>query len=111
MDQSTILVLLIGIALGAAVEIIVRRPGRGGLTAADLVAAMGEVRQSMDGLRSDVQPTLEGVHRTVGQLAEQARTIESIGRDIASLQDILQPPNLRGALGELLLERVLAQVL
>jgi DNA recombination protein RmuC len=101
-------VVAFGLGIGAA--LLLRRPA-GGLTASDLVAAMGEVRQSMDGLRGDVQPTLEGVHRTVGQLAEQARTIEAVGRDIASLQAILQPPTLRGALGELLLERLLAQVL
>jgi DNA recombination protein RmuC len=73
--------------------------------------AVGEMRQSVESLRGDVQPTLEGVHRTVGQIAEQARHIEDVGRDIASLQTILQPPKLRGALGELMLERMLAQVL
>ncbi len=103
--------MLVAFALGSAVALLLRRQSQSALTAADLRAAVGEMRQSMDGLRSDVQPTLDGVHRTVGQLAEQARNIEAVGRDIASLQNILQPPKLRGALGELLLERMLGQVL
>jgi DNA recombination protein RmuC len=98
-------------ALGIALIFTLRRPLSPGITAGDLMTAVGEMQRSMDGLRSDVQPTLDGVHRTVGQLAEQARHIEEVGRDIASLQTILQPPKLRGALGELLLERMLAQVL
>jgi len=111
LEPTTALLFVLALGLGAAIALLVRRPSASGITASDLMTAVGEMRRSMDGLRSDVQPTLEGVHRTVGQLAEQARHIEEVGRDISSLQEILQPPKLRGALGELMLERMLGQVL
>jgi DNA recombination protein RmuC len=111
LDWTTGLLLLLACGLGATIALLIRRSGPRQLSAADLLTAVGEMRQSVETLRGDVQPTLEGVHRTVGQIAEQARHIEDVGRDIASLQNILQPPKLRGALGELMLERLLGQVL
>lgn len=51
------------------------------------------------------------VERSLGGLEEANRRIFEIGRDIASLQDILRPPKLRGGLGETLLEDLLRQVL
>lgn len=51
------------------------------------------------------------VERSLGGLEEANRRILEIGRDIASLQEILRPPKLRGGLGETLLEDLLRQVL
>lgn len=51
------------------------------------------------------------IENRLGQLAEQARNIEQIGRNIQSLSELLRPPKLRGALGELLLENLLTQIL
>jgi len=51
------------------------------------------------------------VHRSLGTLEEANRKIYEIGKDISSLQQILQAPKLRGGLGELLLEDVLQQIL
>lgn len=47
----------------------------------------------------------------LGGLAEAAKNMQAIGEDIASLQDILRAPKLRGNLGELFLEEILRQVL
>lgn len=64
------------------------------------------------GERLDATARVVGtVQRSLGTLEEGHRQLLDIGRDIASLQDLLRPPKLRGALGELLLEDLLAQVL
>jgi DNA recombination protein RmuC len=82
------------------------------------MTAVGQMQSGMNAFRSDIQQavrasddTLGNLHRALGELTVQARQIELVGRDVASLQDILQPPKLRGALGELMLARLLEQVL
>ena len=47
------------------------------------------------------------IENKLGQLAQQARNIEAVGNNIQSLSDLLKPPQLRGELGELLLENLL----
>ena len=46
----------------------------------------------------------------IGKLEATALQIQNIGKDIASLQDILRAPKLRGNLGEYLLEDLLRQI-
>lgn len=50
------------------------------------------------------------VRQQLGQLREASERIREVGRDISSLQQILQAPQFRGGLGEFLLEEVLAQL-
>jgi DNA recombination protein RmuC len=56
--------------------------------------------ESMDKIRIE----LEGVRSSASRILE-------VGKDISSLQDILRPPKLRGGFGEILLERLLEQIL
>ena len=57
------------------------------------------------------QRLLSDVHQRLGSLQESSKQIQEIGRDISSLQNILQAPKLRGGLGEYLLEDLLKQIL
>ena len=50
------------------------------------------------------------IHSKLGALEKTTKNIEEIGKDISSLQDILQAPKLRGNLGEYLLEELLKQI-
>ncbi len=50
------------------------------------------------------------VHSKLGELHKTTARLEELSKDIASLQDILKPPKLRGGLGEFLLAELLKQV-
>ena len=55
--------------------------------------------------------SLAACSRSLGGLEEANRHIYEVGKDIASLQEILRAPKLRGGLGEFFLEDLLAQIL
>lgn len=51
------------------------------------------------------------IRQQLGHLDETSRRMVEVGKDISKLEEILQPPKLRGALGELFLADLLAQML
>ncbi len=51
------------------------------------------------------------VQHRLGELQQATKSMVEIGRDIASLQDILRAPKLRGGLGEFFLGELLRQIL
>ena len=68
--------------------------------------------QTAVGERLDNTARMVGeVHRGLGELREATNKVYEVGRDVATLHDILRAPKLRGGLGELLLGDLLAQVL
>ena len=50
------------------------------------------------------------VETRLGELSRQTANIESVGKNIQSLTELLRPPQSRGKLGELMLENLLAQI-
>ena len=65
----------------------------------------------LKGTHEDYRSTMGQVQNHLGRLQEATRSMEVIGRDIASLQDILRAPKLRGGIGELFLAELLRQIL
>jgi DNA recombination protein RmuC len=87
------------------------------------------MKQDIESLRETVRKSLEGmsqqmgqrmdttgealvkVHKQLGELSEATKRVHEVGKDIATLQDILRAPKLRGSLGELFLGELLQQIL
>lgn len=51
------------------------------------------------------------IQQNLGRLTEAGRHMEQVGKEIASLSDLLRAPKLRGGIGELFLGDLLAQML
>ena len=122
---------LLALTVALLVIVLVRQNGgrTDGVDRQDIESMRAEMRDNLSQVRDTVQSqvgglrlevgnrldntgvTMSQVQTKLGELSEATKHIQEISKDIASLQDILQPPKLRGALGELLLERLLAQVL
>ncbi len=79
---------------------------------------LGDVTQQLQKSTGDLNTRLDNAARVVsevskglGGLSEATKKVFDVGRDIASLQEILRSPKLRGGLGELFLGDLLAQIL
>jgi DNA recombination protein RmuC len=60
---------------------------------------------------ADTTKVFGEVKDSLGKLTEQTRQMQEVGKNISSLQDLLRAPKFRGGFGELLLERLLADML
>jgi DNA recombination protein RmuC len=60
---------------------------------------------------ADTTKVFGEVKEKLGELTQRAAQIQEVGNNISSLHDILRAPKLRGGFGELLLERLLADIL
>lgn len=74
-------------------------------------ATLEHALQAQLATAQQTQATLSDVHERLGSMQQQSREIADLARDVGTLQDLLRPPRLRGAIGELLLERLLEDVL
>lgn len=73
----------------------------------NLHSSSGEINQRLDNAAK-----LYGELRSqLGQLSQANAQIQSMVKDVSSLQDILRPPKLRGGMGEVLLENLLREIL
>ena len=76
-----------------------------------LSRALSETGRTLDERLNSAVKVVGDVRQQLGQLEQSSRRMIQVGEDISRLQDILRPPKLRGALGELFLADLLAQVL
>jgi DNA recombination protein RmuC len=77
----------------------------------DGMALMQDAQQSMGQRLDHASRVVTEVHGQLGALGEATRRMEQVGRDVAGLEQILRAPKMRGGLGEILLERLLAEIL
>jgi len=78
---------------------------------------MSRMDQNLNSTQSNITKQLDNsnrvigdIHTKLGSLETSAKHIQDIGKNISSLQEILQAPKLRGNLGEYLLEELLKQI-
>jgi DNA recombination protein RmuC len=79
--------------LGTVVQQLQTSAGQIGTRLDNAARVVGEVRQNL------------------GELSKAAQQIFDVGKDIASLQEILRAPKIRGVIGELMLGDLLGQIL
>jgi DNA recombination protein RmuC len=72
---------------------------------------LNDTQQSLGERLDNAARVVGGVQKSLGGLEEANRRIYEVGKDIASLQEILRAPKLRGGLGEFFLEDLLGQIL
>ena len=80
-------------------------------------AQLSQVTQQLQKSTGDLNTRLDNAARVVqevskglGSLSEATKKVFDVGKDIASLQEILRSPKLRGGLGELFLGDLLSQI-
>ena len=73
--------------------------------------ALGNTNTTLDQRLDSATKVIGDVRQQLGSLKQSSQQIAEVGRDIARLDEILRPPKLRGALGELFLGDLLAQIL
>ncbi|HSB34128.1 MAG TPA: DNA recombination protein RmuC [Nitrospirota bacterium] len=78
---------------------------------------LGQVTEQLQKSTGDLNTRLDNAAKVVsevskglGGLSEATKKVFEVGKDIASLQEILRSPKLRGGLGELFLGDLLAQI-
>jgi DNA recombination protein RmuC len=67
----------------------------------------GQIGQRLDSARE----VISKVSEKLGELSKTSEQIHEVGKNIATLQEILRPPKLRGGLGEQFLGELLSQIL
>jgi DNA recombination protein RmuC len=85
-----------------------RRIAEGSRVVGDRLDASGK---TLDERLGGVSRTVLDLRQQLGQVQEASLRIFEVGRSIASLQDLLRAPKIRGGLGELLLADLLRQIL
>src|SRR4030043_1745173 len=67
----------------------------------------GQIGQRLDSARE----VISRVSEKLGELSKTSEQIHEVGKNIATFQEILRPPKLRGGLGEQFLGELLSQIL
>ena len=70
-------------------------------------SSSGEINQRLD----NAAKLYADLRNQLGQLSQANTQIQSMMKDVSSLQDILRPPKLRGGMGEVMLENLLREIL
>jgi len=77
----------------------------------NLTATLQNVDKNVNARLDNAAKVIKEVYGRLGEVHETTKQVQEVGKDIASLQEILRAPKLRGGMGELFLAELLNQVL
>jgi DNA recombination protein RmuC len=123
MSWEIIVIIILGLAIAVmAVLLIIRRQRdytqsffllqqRIGQIEEQVKASLAESNRSVGEKFDSSLRVIGDIKQTIGNLESTNRRMLEIGKDIASIQDLLRPPQIRGGLGEMTLRNILAELL
>ena len=76
-----------------------------------ILSQLNNMNSSVGAQLSNTAKVFGEVKESIGALDQRTQQIYEVGKDISSLQEILRAPKMRGGLGELLLENLLAEIM
>ncbi|MCX5751700.1 MAG: DNA recombination protein RmuC [Candidatus Saganbacteria bacterium] len=77
----------------------------------DFTQTLQTVDKNVNSRLDNAAKVINDVNRKLGEVYETTKQVQEVGKDIASLSEILRAPKLRGGMGELFLGDLLNQVL
>jgi len=77
----------------------------------NLTTTLQNVDKNVNARLDNAAKVIKEVYGRLGEVHETTKQVQEVGKDIASLQEILRAPKLRGGMGELFLAELLNQVL
>ncbi len=123
MSGEIIAIIFLGITLIIIILLLIfRRPQDNTQSFSLLQQRIGQVeeqvKKSLDEGNKTVSEKFENslevigdIKKTIGSLEETNKQMLEIGKDIAGIQDLLRPPQIRGGLGEMTLRNILSELL
>ena len=123
MNGETIAIIALGIALIVLIIIILTRRAqdysqsfallqqRMGQIEVQVQSSLDEGNRSTSARFEDSLKVIGDIKKTIGSLEAANKQMLEIGQNIASLQDLLRPPQIRGSLGEMTLNNILSELL
>lgn len=77
----------------------------------DFTQTLQNVDKNVNSRLDNAAKAIKDVYGRLGEVAESTKQVNEVAKDIASLQEILRAPKIRGGMGELFLSDLLKQVL
>jgi len=106
--MEIIVVIILSVVIAVLLGVFLRDRSRG----RQALEAQGEALSKVVGEKLEGNVKIFGdLRERLGELTQRTRDIQEVGRNISNLQELLRAPKFRGCFGELLLERLLADVL
>jgi DNA recombination protein RmuC len=123
MNGESIAIVILGIAVIVLIVLMVTRRSqdysqafsllqqRMGQIETQVKSSLDEGNKSVNAKFEDSLKVIGDIKKTIGNMETANKQMLEIGQNIASLQDLLRPPQIRGGLGEMTLNSILSELL